>query len=104
MKLFYHTRVRELHLLRKLHTAYQADYKVLDIYLCHWAVKTHASSAMAHDNSTMGSVTACQENMKYIYQNIIKIIIHSSCEIESLQAVCDTPIARITGCVSSLRI
>ena len=43
---------------------------------------------------------------------IIKIKIHSSCEIEyfvethqiSLQAVCDTPIARITGCVSSLRI
>ena len=37
--------------------------------------------------------------------------IHSSCEIEdfvethlSLQAVCDTPIARITSCVSSLRI
>ena len=36
--------------------------------------------------------------------------IHSSCEIEyfvensSLQAVCDTPIAHITGCVSSLRI
>ena len=31
---------------------------------------------------------------------IIKIKIHSSCEIEdvSLQAVCDTPIARITGC------
>ena len=41
---------------------------------------------------------------------IIKIKIHSSCEIEdfcrnpSLQAVCDTPIARITGCVSSWRI
>ena len=42
---------------------------------------------------------------------IIKIKIHSSCEIEyfvethlSLQAVCDTPIARITGCVSSLRM
>ena len=39
---------------------------------------------------------------------IIEVIIHSSCEIEdfcrnsSLQAVCDTPIARITGCVSSL--
>ena len=30
--------------------------------------------------------------------------IHSSCEIEYLQAVCDTPIARITGCVSSVRI
>ena len=35
--------------------------------------------------------------------------IRSSCEIEdfvetSLQAVCDTPIARSTGCVSSLRI
>ena len=35
---------------------------------------------------------------------------HSSCEIEDscrnsyLQAVCDTPIARIVGCVSSLRI
>ena len=36
---------------------------------------------------------------------------HSSCEIEDfvethiyLQAVCDTPIARITGCVSSKRI
>ena len=36
---------------------------------------------------------------------------HSSCEIEyfvethlSLQAVCDTPIARISGCVPSLRI
>ena len=42
---------------------------------------------------------------------IIKIKIHSSCEIEyfcrnsSLQAVCDTtPIARTTSCVSSLRI
>ena len=36
---------------------------------------------------------------------IIKIKIHSSCEIEDfvqthlVQAVCDTPIARITGCV-----
>ena len=37
--------------------------------------------------------------------------IHSSCEIEdfvethlSLQAVCDTPISRITSVVSSLRI
>ena len=41
---------------------------------------------------------------------IIKIKIHSSCDIRrfcrnsSLQAVRDTPIARITGCVSSLRI
>ena len=40
--------------------------------------------------------------------SIKKMKIHSSCEIEefcrnsSLQAVCDTPIARITGCVSSL--
>ena len=39
---------------------------------------------------------------------VIKNKIHSSCEIKdfcrnsSLQAVCDTPIARITGCVSSL--
>ena len=42
--------------------------------------------------------------------DIIKIKIHSSCDIEvfcrnsSLQAVCYTPIARITGCVSSSRI
>ena len=42
--------------------------------------------------------------------HIIKTKIHSSCEIEdfrrnsSLQAVCDTPIARITGCVSSWTI
>ena len=41
--------------------------------------------------------------------NIIKTKIHSSYEIEyfcrnsSLQAVRDTPIARITGCVSSSR-
>ena len=47
--------------------------------------------------------------MVYITQ--CKIKIHSSCEIKyfvethlSLQAVCDTPIARITGYVSSLRI
>ena len=39
-----------------------------------------------------------------------KIKLHSSCEIEDfvetrlLQAVCDTPIARVAGCVSSLRI
>ena len=43
--------------------------------------------------------------------NNINIKKHSSCEIEyfvethlSLQAVRDTPIARITGCVSLLRI
>ena len=47
---------------------------------------------------------------RYVVQGIIKIKIRSSCEIEdfcrdsSLQAVCDTPIARIMGCVSSLRI
>ena len=42
---------------------------------------------------------------------VIKIKIHSSSEIDDfvethiyLQAMCDTPIARITGCVSSLRI
>ena len=41
---------------------------------------------------------------------IIKIKIHSSCKIEdfvensSLNAVCYTPIMRITGCLSSLRI
>ena len=46
----------------------------------------------------------------YIYIYILKLKIHSSCEIEDfvensyLQAVCDTPIARITGCVPSLRI
>ena len=40
--------------------------------------------------------------------SFIKLKIHSSCEIEDfveisyLQAVCDTAIARITGCVSSL--
>ena len=40
----------------------------------------------------------------------MKIKIHSGCEMKcfvetplSLQAVCDTPIARITGCVSSLK-
>ena len=42
--------------------------------------------------------------------NIIQIKIHSSGEIEYiaethlLQAVCDIPIARISGCVSSSRI
>ena len=42
--------------------------------------------------------------------NAIKIKIHFSCEIKDfvethlLQAVCDAPIARITGCVSSLRV
>ena len=41
---------------------------------------------------------------------IIKIKIRSTCEIEDFvethlcKLVCDTPIARITGCVSSLRI
>ena len=40
---------------------------------------------------------------------IIKIKIHSSCEIEysvetHLCKLCDTPIARITGCVFSSRI
>ena len=41
---------------------------------------------------------------------IIKNNIHSSCEIEDFvethlcKAMCDTPIARIRGCVSSLRI
>ena len=42
---------------------------------------------------------------------IIKIKMHSSCEIEYFvethlckQAVCDSPIARVTGRVSSLRI
>ena len=41
----------------------------------------------------------------------MKIKIHSSCEVEYFVethicklTVCDTPIARITGCVSSLRI
>ena len=68
----------------------------------------------------------CCSSKKFI---IIKLKVHSSCEIEyfvethlcelcvmlrsrvlhnethlSLQAVCDTPIARITGYVSSLRI
>ena len=46
------------------------------------------------------------------YEHIIsyyKIKIHSICEIEDfvethLCKPCDTPIARITGCVSSLRI
>ena len=44
------------------------------------------------------------------YTYIIKIKIHSSCEIEDfvethlVQSVCDTPNARITSCVSSLRI
>ena len=48
--------------------------------------------------------------LAYQVSIIINITIHSSCEIEdfvessSLQAVCDTPIARITSCVSSLRI
>ena len=47
--------------------------------------------------------------LDYRLDYIIKIKIHSSCEIENfvethiyLQAVCDTPIARITVCVSSL--
>ena len=40
-----------------------------------------------------------------LMDNILNVKIHSSCEIEdfveksSLQAVCDTPIARITVCV-----
>ena len=47
----------------------------------------------------------------FFFCNIIKIKIHSSCEIEYFVEThlcklcqCDTPIARITGCVSSLRI
>ena len=44
------------------------------------------------------------------YEVYYKNKTYSSCEIEDfvethiLQAVCDTPIARIAGCVSSLRI
>ena len=51
-------------------------------------------------------------NTTQLYIYIIKIKLHSSCEIEDfvetqvckLSCVCDTPIARVTGCVSSLRI
>ena len=44
----------------------------------------------------------------YETDNITRIKIHASCEIEDfvetrLCKLCDTPIARITGCVSSLR-
>ena len=48
--------------------------------------------------------------VRLCFTNIIKNKIHSSCEIEYfvethlVQAVCDTPIACISGCVSSLRI
>ena len=36
---------------------------------------------------------------------VVRIKIHSSCEIEDVSCkLCDTPIARVTGCVSSLRI
>ena len=56
--------------------------------------------------------TACypRKTTTYFEVYIKTIKINSSGEIENfvethlLQAVCDTPIARITGCVSSLRI
>ena len=37
-------------------------------------------------------------------QNTLQLYDRRFCRNSSLQAVCDTPIARITGCVSSLRI
>ena len=40
----------------------------------------------------------------YKNKNTLQLWDRRSCRNSSLQAVCDTPIARITGCVSSLRI
>ena len=40
----------------------------------------------------------------YKNENTLQLLDRIFCRNSSLQAVCDTPIARITGCVSSLRI
>ena len=90
------------------------------LYFCDLAPTCHQSSVLAKN---VEDFIACRVFVSFLpcvivelptlhfvagSDYIIKIKIHSSCEIEdfvethlSLQAVCDTPIARITGCVSS---
>ena len=74
---------------------------------------TSNSSNFGCPPNTLKRSTTVQRGFRrgvlYGTRNIMKIKIHSSCEIEyfvetHLCKLCDTPIARITSCVSSLRI
>ena len=47
---------------------------------------------------------ALKEFILIINKNTLQLRDRRFCRNSSLQAVCDAPIARITGCVSSLRI
>ena len=54
--------------------------------------------------SARGAITLTREIYMLQKVYILQLVHRIFCRNSSLQAVCDTPIARITGCVSSLRI
>ena len=85
----------------------------VDTHLRKQAAYYYCASCVLHRSPVFNKFHESGPNNMRLHCILIKIKIHSSscCEIEDrccrnsyLQAVCDTPIARITGCVPSLRI